>query len=73
MELIDLTSEELVALQRFANKYGGFWKPALQKGWEIGLDTERNAEILYAVRDKLGMNWINSERNTIISRPTDYE
>jgi hypothetical protein len=72
MELCDLSNEELAALQRFANKYGGLWKLALQKGWEIGLDTEKNADLLYSVRDKVGMDWMDSERNTIVSKPEDY-
>lgn len=67
MELSDLTNEELHALQRFANKYAGFWKLALTKGWEIGLGTERNAELLYRVREKPGMDWVHSERNTIVA------
>lgn len=60
------TTEELAALQRYADAHGRNWRWFLASAWESGTDVnEVDAVDLRRVRNRLGTSWLYSKRNQI--------
>ncbi len=55
----DLTTEQLLALERFAAKYGASWKSDLSAAWASGKDERLpDGALLRQVRNQLGPEWL---------------
>lgn len=58
--------EHLMALQRYANENGRYWKRELSAAWSNGRDErEPDAAFLRGVRNGFGPEWLYSKRNPI--------
>lgn len=60
------TTEQLAALQRYADAHGRNWRWFLASAWESGTDlNEVDAVDLRRVRNRFGPSWLYSKRNPI--------
>lgn len=58
---INITAEERVALQAFAERYGRKWKEELRHQWENGLNwKEPGGDALQRLRNRLGPRWLKT-------------